>query len=138
MKCRNCGGEIRPDDIFCNQCGMELSGRKYKPRGRKRRSFQDNGDYKPLQKKFMQGEYQEQQEDPYFSDDDYNYKPEEAYDYGEYPGYDNYGEYEKKEEGGNSIWGTLILFLVLALVVGFVVGLLIFTSDAQNLLALGN
>jgi hypothetical protein len=134
MKCRNCGGEIRPEDIYCNQCGMELSGRQYKPRGRKRRSFPDNRDYKPLQNKFMRGEYQEQEED---TSPDYYYEPEEAYDYGEYPGYDDYREYEEAEEGETSIWGTLILFLVLALVVGFVVGLLIFTSDAQNLLSLG-
>ncbi len=139
MKCRNCGGEIRPEDIFCNQCGMELSGRKYQSRGRKRRSFPDSRDHKPLQNKFMRGEYPDEREDQYHPDDDYFYKSEEAYDYGEYPGYDDhYQEYEEINEGENSIWGTLILFLVLALVVGFVVGLLIFTSNAQNLLALGN
>ena len=138
MKCRNCGGEIGPEDIYCNQCGMELSGREYKPKGKNRRSFQENNGYKPLQNKFMRGEYQEQQEDQYHPDDDYFYKSEEAYDYEEYPGYDDHYQDYEKEEGKNSIWGTLILFLVLALVVGFVVGLLIFTSDAQNLLPLGN
>jgi hypothetical protein len=139
MKCRNCGGEIRPEDIYCNQCGMDLSGREYKPRAKKRRSLTENKDYKPLQNKFMRGEYQDDQVDQYPQDDDYFYKSEEAYDYGEYSGYDDdYQEYEEIKEGKNSIWGTLILFLVLALVVGFVVGLLIFTSDAQNLLALGN
>ncbi|WJI09108.1 hypothetical protein FGU46_02885 [Methanobacterium sp. CWC-01] len=137
MKCRNCGGEIRPEDIYCNQCGMELSGREYKPRGKKRRLFQENGDYKPLQNKFMKGEYQEQQADPYYSDEDYYHEPEEAYDYVEYPDYGDYRESTEIEEGETSIWGTLILFLVLALVVGFVVGLLIFTSDAQNILSLG-
>lgn len=136
MKCRNCGGEIRPEDIYCNQCGMDLSGRKYKPRGRKRRSFPNNRDYKPLQNKFMRGEYQEHQEDQHYPDD-YYYEPEEAYDYGEYPDYDDYGERAEVEDGKNSIWGTLILFLVLALVVGFVVGLLIFTSNAQNILSWG-
>ncbi len=139
MKCRNCGGEIRPEDIYCNQCGMELSGREYKPRGKKRRSFPENKDYKPLQNKFMRGEYQEEQEDQYHPDDDYFYKSEETYDYGEYQEDDgHYQEYGEIKEGKNSIWGTLILFLVLALVVGFVVGLLIFTSNTQNLLALGN
>jgi hypothetical protein len=116
---------------------MELSDRKYKPRGRKRRTIPDNRDYKPLQNKFMRGEYQEQQEDPYYSDDHY-YNPEEAYDYAEYPDYDDYGKPEELKEEKSSIWGTLILFLVLALVVGFVAGLLIFTSDAQNILSLGN
>jgi hypothetical protein len=134
MKCRNCGEEIRPEDIYCNQCGMELTGRKYKPSGRKRRSFPDK-DYKPLQNKFMRGEYQ-QQEDPYDPDDDYYYNPDEAYDYGEYQGYDDYGEQAEIQEE-KSIWGTLVIFLVLALVVGFVMGLLIFTSDAQSILSLG-
>jgi hypothetical protein len=109
---------------------MELSGRKTKPQRRKKRSFSDHEDYKPLQNKFMRGEYQEHQETPYYQDD--YYQPEEAYDYGEYQ------EYEEVEEGGKSSWGALITFLLLALVVGFVVGILVFTSDAQNILSLGN
>ena len=132
MKCRNCGGEIRPKDVYCHQCGMELSGRKTKPQRRKKRSFSDPGDYKPLQNKFMRGEYQEHQETPYHQEDDYYYQPEEAYDYGEYQ------EYEEDEVGEKSSLGALIMFLLLALVVGFVVGILVFTSDAQNILTLGN
>ena len=47
MRCLNCGGEIKPEDIYCNHCGMELSGRKNKSRERKRRSIPDKGAYKP-------------------------------------------------------------------------------------------
>ncbi|MEN6329746.1 MAG: hypothetical protein ABFC91_05575 [Methanobacteriaceae archaeon] len=134
MKCRNCHGEIRPGDVYCNQCGVEVSARNNGPVRRKKRSFHDNADYKPLQKKFIQGEYQEQ-EDPYYPGAEY-YDPDEAYDYGEYQAAD-YEEYETIEEGEKSIWGSLILFLFLALVVGFVVGLLIFTGGAQNFLSPG-
>lgn len=134
MRCLNCGGEIKPEDIYCNHCGMELSGRKNKSRERKRRSIPDKGAYKPLQNKFMRGEYQEHQEEQY--PDDHYYNPQEAYDYGDYPD-EFYGEQAEVDGGKNSIWGTLILFLVLALVVGFVVGLLIFTSGSQNILSIG-
>jgi uncharacterized Zn finger protein (UPF0148 family) len=104
MKCENCGGQIRKGDIYCSTCGMEVLSSKYKP----------------LQKKYMSEDYSNEEHD-HDRNDDY-YEPETT----EYEGnYNGYYEETKRSSG----WLPIILFLVLILMIGFVMGLIMFTSN---------
>lgn len=155
MKCENCGARIRKWESYCPKCGMELF----------------NSDSKPLQKKYLRGEYREVEEistEPYdlgaedlseatYNQDTYqnpnynqdnqdedsqkgnrnqnnrnrNYKQEynkEGNSQKKYQrGYD-LDEYYESEKTGGSIWGTVILMLIVALLFGFVMGVMFFST----------
>jgi uncharacterized Zn finger protein (UPF0148 family) len=153
MRCENCGAEIVKGEIYCPNCGMELY----------------NSESKPLQKKFIRGEYQEEAEiptEPYNLEEDtpettYQDPYQDSYQYEEYEEYenknyktkyerdedynprynqDNYNQksYHRRgydlgdedfeyEETKSSIWGTVFLFLVIALLFGFVMGFMFFS-----------
>lgn len=130
MNCQKCGGYIRKRDTFCPHCGMELTQANYKPQQK------NNSEYKPLQGRFVRGEYQDREED---LDDHYienqkaddNYYPEEKPTYQKprkkkYRGYDLSEYYPDEEETERSGMGMapIILILVIALLMGFIIGVL--------------
>lgn len=139
MKCENCGAKIKKWETYCPKCGMELF----------------NSHYKPLKKRYLRGEYRETEESrtsPYdldqmeysestYQQDKYqnqnnNHKRERNYKnksnhrnpHKKYQrGYD-LDEYYESVENESSIWGTIMLLLVIALLFGFVMGFVFFST----------
>ncbi len=104
MKCENCGDQIRKGYSYCSNCGMELLSAT-----------------KPLQKKYMSEDYRNEEQFYDVNNDDYEPEPTE---------YENNYNYEeiKRSRG----WLPIILFLVLFLMIGFVLGLIMFTSNIKS------
>ncbi|NYB51295.1 MAG: zinc ribbon domain-containing protein [Methanobacteriaceae archaeon] len=191
MICENCGAKISKWETYCPKCGMDLI----------------SSEHKPLQQKFLRGEYRDVEEvtvKPYnLEDEDYfedkyqkkpyaephqnwdDYDPDFTQEYDEdegrnrgktrkysdqgydqdyhqdkdynnrynhknrsrrkykknYPkqkkyltrGYDLDDEYFDSEPKSGSIWTTVILFLVVALLMGFVMGFIFFSGRIQNI-----
>jgi len=134
MKCENCGAKIKKWETYCPKCGMELF----------------NSHYKPLKKRYLRGEYRETEESrtsPYdldqvdYTESEYQHdkyqnqnnnqkwernhqkKPQKKYQ----RGYD-LDEYYESVENESSIWGTIMLLLVIALLFGFVMGFVFFST----------
>ncbi len=139
MICDNCGAIIDKNEEYCPNCGMELLTPK--PRKKYEKSpapikhnyniSRENKDpeepfsytkphsiEKPLQKKYMQSP-----ESPDYS----QYHEEEEYEDEYYPEESNYPEETKKSGVG---LGSIILFLLIALVLGFIAGLFMFGSQS--------
>ena len=110
--CENCGGNIRKGDSYCPQCGMELLV----------------SEYKPLKKRYIRGEYYDEEEERFYEEGpvypERNTEYEDAYDY------DNE---ETKSSGGML---PFVLFLVVALLIGFIFGIIIFSSYTPSLTSL--
>ncbi|HHY00699.1 MAG TPA: zinc ribbon domain-containing protein [Methanothermobacter sp.] len=139
MKCENCGAKIKKRETYCPKCGMKLF----------------NSQYKPLKKRYLRGEYRETEEfgtSPYdleeegysestyqpnkYQNQNYNQKgeknhqnkhnqtnPQKKYQ----RGYD-LDEYYESAENESSIWGTIMLLLIIALLFGFVMGFVFFST----------
>jgi uncharacterized Zn finger protein (UPF0148 family) len=107
MKCENCGSHIKKSDIYCSTCGMEIL----------------SSEYKPLQKKYMSEDYSNE-EKSYDRNENY-YEPKTS----KYESMHNLHYEEPKRSSG---WLPIILFLVLILMIGFVIGLIMFTSNIQS------
>ena len=128
MICKNCGAEISNRESYCPSCGMELMV-PYS---------------KSLKEKYIAGEYQDRQDD-FIVRDRRNKRVEERESYHE-KGADDYGqyygneteEYHETEESGTSLVAVIILFLIVALLIGFVIGILIFSGFLQSLPGLSN
>ena len=137
MKCQNCGGYIKRRDTYCPRCGMKVQKSKYKPQQKSK-----NSEYKPLQQRYMRGEYQDSPNDFYDQYMENQYIEENQYIDEEptyqkhkkkkYRGYDLSEYYPEEEETENSGSGTLIIVLILliALLIGFVIGLMMFTNSS--------
>ena len=125
MICKNCGAEIKNKESYCPSCGMEL----FVPYS------------KSLKEKYIAGEYHDREEN--FIVRDRRNGPAEEY----YPekGADEQEQYhgDETEEyneigGGTSVIAVIILFLIVALLVGFVIGILIFSGFLQSLPGFSN
>lgn len=118
MKCNNCGGIIRRGDTYCPMCGMELKS-----------------EYKPLQERYKRGEYQDREEQYY--DETPVYQESETTHYQRGYNLDEY--YPEEEETENSGSGLLpvILILVIALLIGFIFGIIMFSSNFQAIPSIG-
>ena len=115
MICKNCGEEIRNRENYCPSCGMEL----LVPYS------------KSLKEKYIAGEYQDHQEDYIIRKNNKTkneYHPRE--DTADYEQYDDQTleEYETKESGSSGIFTVTFLFLIMALLFGFVIGMIIFSG----------
>lgn len=137
MNCQNCGGYIKRRDTYCPHCGVKLQVQNYKPRQKNM-----NSEYKPLQRRFMRGEYQDREEDFY---DQYigNQYVEERPEYIEerpayhkpkkkkFRGYDLSEYYPDEEEIESSGIGMapIILILLISLLIGFTIGLMMFYNS---------
>ncbi len=126
MICKNCGAEIRKRESYCPKCGMELTI-PYS---------------KSLKEKYMAGEYSDNG-DNFISrdrntncvqDNEYHYESTSDYyntEYEQYHENEDYEEYEKNSSG--SIIGATLLFLAVALLIGFVIGMIIFSGSMQSI-----
>jgi zinc-ribbon domain len=118
MICENCGAKIRKNARYCPDCGMDIIS-----------------DYKPLQNKYLRGEHLEDEEE--LLDDDY-YSTEEMNNHQEYSeggnDYQNeeYRTYEATETQGSGL-GSIILLLIVALLIGFVMGFIFFSGKLLNI-----
>ncbi len=107
MICENCGNQIRKGDNHCSNCGIKLS----------------KSEYKPLQKKYMNKDYKN--EEHFYDENNDYYEPEPT----EYESRNNYDYEENKRSSGLL---PIILFLIIVLIIGFIVGLIMFTSNIQS------
>lgn len=126
MICDNCGATIDANEEFCPNCGMQLIDVQPKPRKKKKynkksRSFDDaKAVDKPIKQRYIE-----------------NSQPE-SYDYSHYFDDDEYEEYESPErdyhpkdqqmKSGIRIM-DILLFILIALILGFITGLLMFGSQ---------
>lgn len=135
MNCQNCGGYIKRRDTYCPHCGVKVKKSNYKPQQPKR-----NSEYKPLQRRYIRGDYPDKEEDEYYGnyienqhiEDEYveerpkYHKPKKK----KYRGYDLSKYYPDEEETTSSGIGMapIILILVMALLIGFIIGIIMFTN----------
>lgn len=103
MKCENCGRQIKDDENYCPNCGMEIVTSD-----------------KPLQKKYLNNDYIEE-----------DYDRKDTYQEPEIYEYENKHttKKERKKSGG---WLPILLFLLLLMMIGFVVGLIMYTTNLQS------
>ncbi len=135
MNCQNCGGYIKRRDAYCPHCGVKVRRSDYKPRQQKR-----NSEYKPLQRRYIRGEYQDKDEgehydqyiqNQYIEDEHVEEKPKyHKPKKKKYRGYDLSEYYPDEEEKASSGVGMtpIILILVIALMLGFIIGIIMFTN----------
>ena len=128
MICKNCGTNIRNRESYCPNCGMELMV-PYS---------------KSLKEKYIAGEYHDQHDDLIFRDKkehrdpENEFKPvERAYESEEYYGNGTMEEYETKKSGSSTLL-AIILFLVVALLFGFVIGMILFSGYLHSLPGFSN
>ena len=120
MICKNCGANIRNRESYCPSCGMELMI-PYS---------------KSLKEKYIAGEYRDHPDD-FIDKKNYveqvnEYQPEKREDeYDQNYRYETHEEYEAPESG-SSILLAIILFLVVALLFGFVIGIIIFSGALHS------
>jgi zinc-ribbon domain len=126
MICKNCGANIRNRESYCPNCGMELMV-PYS---------------KSLKEKYIAGEYHDQRDDLNIKDR-YNQKNQEeefehvkrSYETEDYYGNETLEEYETR---GSSAFLAIILFLVVALLFGFVLGMILFSGALHSLPGFSN
>ena len=130
MICENCGAKIGDDEDYCPNCGMEL----FIPKSKRKPVSK-----KPLKERYLDGEYQDQEdyEDIYESyvgyDEpetpkrrDHHKKPQKQ-DYESYE-YDDYEPSPSKKSGG---MGATLIILIAALIIGFMIGIMVFSGTSQ-------
>lgn len=131
MNCDNCGAEIDKDEEYCPNCGMQLFDlppNPIKKKGNKNSEYlsrENSVSYEkssPLKKPIKQRYIEHSEpEGPDYSQYEQEY---------EYEHTDNYEEeIPKAEPKESSGMVNIILFLFIALLLGFIVGLLIFGSQ---------
>jgi len=126
MICKNCGAEIKTKESYCPSCGMEL----FVPYS------------KSLKEKYIAGEYHDRDENFIVRDRQNGPAEEEYYSENGADAQEQYHGDETEEYneigGGTSVIAVIILFLIVALLVGFVIGILIFSGFLQSLPGFSN
>jgi len=120
MICDGCGAIIDRSEEYCPNCGMQTSDMRPYPAKNKRyskksKTYQKSRPaYKPIKQKYMEKS-----------------KPE-SYDYSQYTGADDYissdNVYTENNKQKSDI-GLMVILLLIALAMGFTVGLIMFTSQ---------
>lgn len=161
MNCQNCGGYIKRRDTFCPHCGEKLTSSGYKSHNKKNNYKSDphlninsdynpndkrnnpdynpgynkkNSEFKPLQKRFIRGEYQDQEDNyynQYIEDQFIDERP--AYERPKkkkYRGYDLSEYYPDEDESSSMGMLPIVLILLIALLVGFIIGVMIFSTSS--------
>jgi ribosomal protein L40E len=131
MICENCGAKIGDDEDYCPNCGMEL----FIPKSKRKPVSK-----KPLKERYLDGEYQDQEdyEDIYESYGGYD-EPEtprrrdhpkkpQKQDYESYYEYDDYEPAPSKRSNG---MGATLIILIAALIIGFMIGIMVFSGTSQ-------
>lgn len=126
MICENCGTDINRRESYCPNCGMELMV-PYS---------------KSLKEKYIAGEYYDRQE-RYNTDANRSQRESEA----DYPAESTAEGYQvenasqevyETEESGTSLVLVLFLFLIIALLVGFIFGFAVFSGILHSLPGFSN
>ncbi len=140
MNCDNCGAEIDKDEEYCPNCGMQLFDLPPNPIKKKIDKISESSSAeksgsdeksdslsKPIKQRYIEDS---EPENPDYSN--YN-EYEDVYD--EPPQYEDEvqetedrPEVERKESSGSGMV-NIILFLLIALILGFIVGLIMFSSQ---------
>ncbi|MDI6725260.1 MAG: zinc ribbon domain-containing protein [Methanobacterium sp.] len=120
MICDNCGAIIDKNEEFCPNCGMQISNLHPDPKKRKKyyknsrslsRNYSRSVD-KPIKQRYIKNSKPESQDySQYFDDEEYE------------PSNHDYYETNYKRKSGIGI-GNIILLLAVALILGFITGLL--------------
>lgn len=141
MNCDNCGAEIDKDEEYCPNCGMQLFDLPPNPIKKKANkssessSVENSGDYeksdsltKPIKQRYIDhlepespdySHYDQEYEEEYETPPKYEEEVQETEDM---------SEGEKKESSGSGMV-NIILFLLIALILGFIAGILMFSSQ---------
>jgi hypothetical protein len=128
MICKNCGANIRNRENYCPNCGMELMV-----------SYS-----KSLKEKYIAGEYHDHRDDLIIKNR-YNQKNQKeesepvkrSYETEDYYGNETLEEYETGKSGSSALF-AIILFLVVALLFGFVLGMILFSGALHSLPGFSN
>lgn len=131
MICENCGAKIGDDEAYCPNCGMEL----FIPKSKRRPVSK-----KPLKERYLDGEYQDHEEyediyESYLDHDEpetprrrYHPKPQKQEYYESYYEYDDDGPVTSKKSSG---MGATLVILIAALIIGFMIGIMVFSGTSQ-------
>lgn len=121
MNCENCGARIDKDEEYCPNCGMQLvdlppnyhkkSTPKAFPNEKETNTPKSEQLKKPIKQKYM-----ENPQDPDYSD----YEEE----------YEQKHNKINKKSSESSVMINLILFIFIALALGFIVGIIVFGAQS--------
>lgn len=133
MICENCGAEIRNRENYCPNCGMEIINpynKSIKARYMAGEYTENPGNYhQRKQRSQREKEVYVEETEPNVLNDSEPAKEEDYYE----------AEPEEYEEsGGVSVLTVIILFLIVALLIGFVMGILIFSGFLHSLPGFSN
>jgi hypothetical protein len=123
MICKNCGANIKNRETYCPSCGMELMV-PYS---------------KSLKEKYIAGEYQDNKKNLVVHNKrnqmDQRHElqnVEHNTEYEQYHGNETQKEYQTKGSGSSALL-AIILFLVVALLFGFVLGIILFSGALHQI-----
>lgn len=131
MICDNCGAKIDENEEYCPNCGMQLLDLPPK-HAKKKKNYKNSGSFsrgdsrsveKPIKQRYIGNSTPESPEYSQYLDED-----EYGYEEGELPE-EIYYEEDYKEKSGSGI-GNIILLLFIALILGFIVGIMLFSSQS--------
>ncbi len=129
MICDNCEAKIDAHEEYCPNCGMQLLDLPPNPI-KKKKNYKDSGSFsrgnprsvkKPIKQRYIGNSAPE-------SPDYSQYTDEYGHDEEELPE-ETYYEEDYKEKSGSGI-GSITLLLFIALILGFIVGMLMFGSQS--------
>jgi len=125
MICENCGAEIRNRENYCPNCGMEIIS----PYNKSIKARYMAGEYTENQGNYHQRKQRPRKEKEVYVEETEPLKEEEYYE-------PEPEEYE--ESGGVSVLTVIILFLIFALLIGFGIGILVFSGFLHSLPGFSN
>jgi len=135
MICDNCGAIIDENEEYCPNCGMQLlemrPQKKEKPKKKKKNynkskspGFEDSKPAdKPIKQRYIENSQPESYDYSQYLDDG----DDENEEYEQAP--QEYNNQKQEKKSGIGI-GNIFLFILLALILGFIVGLFMFSSPS--------
>ncbi|MGB9937642.1 MAG: zinc-ribbon domain-containing protein [Methanobacterium sp.] len=138
MICDNCGANINKDEEYCPECGMELLTHKKKNYHNKSKNSKSSRKENSGEEEFLNYNNSQSIEKPikekyigYLEPESPNYSQyyDDTYYEDDNPHYETDAEHYNEKKGSKI--GTIIVLLFIALVFGFIVGLLMFSSNSQ-------
>jgi predicted nucleic acid-binding Zn-ribbon protein len=132
MICDNCGANIDKSEEYCPNCGMELLHSA--PKHTKKKYYKNSEPVsrdnphlieKPIKKRYYEDSRPESPDYSQYDDDGAKYEESETL------------EEDHKEKSGSGI-GNIILLLFIALILGFIVGMMMFSSSMQYIPGFSN
>ncbi len=122
MICKNCGANIKNKETYCPSCGMELMV-PYS---------------KSLKQKYIEGKYTDNPKNSVVHNKKNPVSQEEfrqvdnTNEYEQYHGNETQEEYQPQGSGSSALL-AIILFLVVALLFGFVLGIILFSGALHQI-----